>query len=392
MKKTTLTVRPIFVTLILILLLTDNAKAAFKPDQIYRSNRLDISVDTQFYKTTANFNSSGSKTDLVNDNYYQIIDVTPQIRYGLTQSLGVRLGGNVGNAQSSDIVANRSNSTFNRLDVGGDFLFLEFGSLQTIFDFEYSHALEKVDANTDSALNGSATSDIKPTFILRMNMESFYPYANIGANFRSDGQSNLLTYGGGGEFRFQEFGLGAEVQGFTSISDDKYTNQAFRRDNVTLKVNGGSKRFYSINPSLLTGKLFLNFPVSKTFFIKLYGGYDFVGSNMSQGFLAGGSIAVSFDDLFKSSAKSTPSRSSRITPTDRSTTKPQPRTQGFREDTNDGVNQEYFKTIKPSQDNYIQNVEESGEDEEGMSTTVKRKDDKGYTIKLKQIKKKPKKK
>ncbi|MES2802763.1 MAG: hypothetical protein V4654_09750 [Bdellovibrionota bacterium] len=398
MKKTSNTLRSKvnFIVLSLTLFSTAQSWAFFDPYQVYRPQRFDLAVDTQFYKTTANFDSGGEKTDLAFENSFQIVDVSPQLRWGMFRDLGVRLGGNVGSSESVDPINTRNNSTFNRLDVGADYRLLNYESFQTILDFEYSHAIEKVQTATDSSLNSNGASEIKSTLIMRLDLGSFYPYTYIGANIRSEGLSTLLTYGVGGEFRFSELGLGAVVEGFSSVKDDEFTNSASRRDLITTRVNGGSRKFYSINPNALAAEVFLNFAMTEWIKFKAYGGADVTGSNTSQGFFVGGALTFTLDygsggdDLEEQRVIRRSQRAKKVKkPVDNS----------FKESTDDGVDQNYFKSVDPSNDDYVQPIEEEEEQQpapqNGTGSSVNPStqsdlDQLGYQIKLKKLKKKKK--
>ena len=393
MKKTSNTLR--FVVLSLTLLSSAQSWAFFDPYQVYRPQRFDLSVDTQFYKSTANFDSGGEKTDLPFENSYQLIDVSPQLRWGMFRDLGVRLGGNIGTSESVDPINTRNNSTFNRIDVGADYQLLNFESFQTIIDFEYSHPMEKIETNTDSSLNSNGATEIKPTVIMRMDVGSFYPFAYLGGNIRGEGLSTLLTYGVGGEFRFSELGLGAALDGFSSVKDDEFTNSATRRDIITTRVNGGSKKFYSINPNGLAAEIFLNFAMTDWMKFKAYGGADVTGSNTSQGFFVGGALTLtldygdgSHDDVEEQRVIR---RNQRVKKTKAKSNN------GFQESTEDGVDQNYFKSVDPNNEEYIQPIEEqppqngtSSSVDPSNSATQSDLDQLGYQIKLKKLKKKKK--
>ena len=69
----------------------------------------------------------------------------------------------------------------------------------------------------------------------------------------------------------------------------------------------------------------------------------------------------------------------------------------FQEDTQDGVNQDYFKPVSPSRDNYVQPIEEispsvNEQQDQEKQQLKKQMNELDYTIKLKKIKKKKKKK
>lgn len=404
MKKTSNTLRskPNFIILSLTMLVTlfstAQSWAFFDPYQIYRPYRFDLAIDGQFYKTTANFDSGGEKVDLAFENSYQLIDVNPQLRWGMFRDFGVRVGGNVGTSESVDPIDTRTNSTFNRVDFGADYQLLNYESFQTILDFEYSHPIEKVETTTDASLNSHGASEIKPTLIMRADLGTFYPYAYLGGNIRSEGLSTLLTYGVGGEFRFSELGLGAALEGFSTVKDDEFTNSASRRDLITTRVNGGSKKFYSINPNLLAAEVFLNFAMTENIKFKAYGGTDVTGSNIAQGFFVGGAITFSLDYGNGSDALEERRATRRSQPAKK--VKAKTTNNNFQESTDDGVDQNYFKSLDPNKEDYVQPIEEQppqpvpqngtssvNPSNSGVQNDL---DQMGYQIKLKKLKKKKK--
>jgi hypothetical protein len=401
MKKTSTTLRSKINLAILGLAFfsTAQTEAFFDPYQVYRSQRFDLAIDTQFYKTTANFDSNGEKVDLAFENSYQIIDVNPQLRWGMFRDFGVRVGSNIATAESVDPIDTRGNSSFNRLEFGADYQLFNLENFQTILDFEYSHPLEKISETQDDVLNGNGASEIKPTLILRGDFGSFYPYVYVGGNIRSEGLSALATYGGGGEFRFSELGFGAALDGFSSVKDDDFTNTASRRNIVTTRVNGGSKKYYSINPNSLAAEIFLTFAMTDFIKFKAYGGADVIGSNYSQGFFAGTALTLTLNYGNNDHSEERATRSKRPT-TKKAKAKAKPVESGFREDTEDGVDQNYFKSVDPSNDDYVQPIEEEQpqvqpESQNGTGSSVDPSvqndmDQLGYTIKLKKLKKKKK--
>ena len=145
-----------------------------------------------------------------------------------------------------------------------------------------------------------------------------------------------------------------------SIKDDEKTNQPLDRDSITNQVNAGSKRYYSINPNLTDSELYLKFDLDRDWAVKASAGYTLLGSNSAEGFHLGASLNWGFGGQSK---KYSPARSS-FKKSDTKPTKPMktdPADQTFREDTNDGVNQDYFKPVSPSKSDYIEQIEGSSE-------------------------------
>jgi len=402
-----------------LILISDYANAYSNPDQAYKSGQFDIAIWSDYYRSEQNFDANGTKQNLLNSNYYQLINVNPQIRWGVFDSLGTRIGFNIASAESSDVYATRKNSTFNRIDFGIDYLLMNLDGFQGIVDVEYSYSPDKIQTNTDAVINGVGASEFKPTFILRMSVDQLYPYSLIGINYRSDGLSTLLTYGIGAEYRFSEMGLGLAINGFSTIKNDDKSNNAIVRDAIINRVNAGSKKFYSINPNLLSIETYLKFLVTDNTAVKAFANYDIHGSNIAQGFTVGAVLTFSFDSglSFQSDTnkqienknnavkknnnyQSRPKTYGPKKSQDRQSPKLTEDADFFKEDTDDGVNQDYFKPVRPQQEEYIQPIDSNNSQNETQQnqfeTTISNKQDSvnndsdpsGYTIKLKKKKKK----
>lgn len=401
-------------------LIFDYANAFLSPDQVYKNGRFDLAIESAYFRSTQNFDANGTQQTLLNSNSYQLINVNPQIRWGIFKDLGVRAGFNIATAESADLSATRKNSTFNRIDFGLDYLLIDSSGFQGIVDFEYAYAADKIATNTDSVINGPGASEIKPSLILRMPIEHLYPYGLIGINYRSEGLSTLLTYGLGAEYHFSEIGLGAALKGYSTIKNDDNSNNTSIRDTITTRVNAGSKKFYSINPNLLTTEMFLKFLVTDNTMIKAFANYDVYGSNIAQGFTVGATLTLSIDSSlgfgqnssYRTDNKPVPRKQNtnsvnRQNPTthskknNNSTVIPRVSEEPtlFKEDTNDGVNQDYFKPVTPQKEEYIQPIDQNNSqietaphqnDSMSSSTDESLKNDLdqlGYTIKLRKKKK-----
>ena len=424
MKKLNYRVKKCFNAFILYvvysILIFDYANAFLSPDQVYKNGRFDLAVESDYFRSTQNFDANGTQQTLLNSNSYQLINVNPQIRWGILKDLGIRAGFNIATAESADLYATRKNSTFNRIDFGLDYLLIDTSGFQGILDFEYAYAPDKILTNTDSVINGPGASEIKPSFIVRMPVEHLYPYGLIGINYRSEGLSTLLTYGLGAEYHFSEMGLGSALNGYSTIKNDDNSNNALVRDTITTRVNAGSKKFYSINPNLLTTEMFLKFLMTDNTMVKAFACYDVYGSNVAQGFTVGATLTFSIDSSLgfgQSASYRSDSRSmlrkqntnsmNRQNPTTNikksNNASPTPRVSEeptlFKEDTNDGVNQDYFKPVTPQKEEYIQpidqnnsQIESSPSQNDSMSSSNDEAlkndlDQLGYTIKLRKKKK-----
>lgn len=369
----------------------------YNPYQIFRKDRIDIELTANYFKSEINFGSDGTQQNLTSGNYFQNIDMTPTARWEYFEDIGFVAGLNVAASESSDPLTTRKNSIVNRVDLGADYLFWNSDIHETFVRFIYSHPLEKNSGSTDSVSTSDGATEIKPEIIMRFNLDGLYPYVQGGLNYRSEGLSTLATYGAGIELRFSEIGLGAAILGRASIKDDDYTNSIAVRDAVNNRVNGGSKKYFSVNPNSTDLELSMVFSASENLLFKLFGGSTLIGSNSAVGYNAGLSVNFNFDDEKYHSTVKRKNKSK--TNENLNVISREPTPNDFKEDTNDGVNQEYFKPVSPAQKSYINKVEGKSEaiknatDAEPVGQSVQSEpiSKTEYSIKLKQKKSKKKK-
>lgn len=389
----------------------------------YHEGRTDFDFTLNYFKTTSNFSSSGSKTDLPAGRYLQTIDTAAQVRYVLFNDVALFGGLNVGSAESSDSVATRTNSTVSNVFLGTDFQFLNTSSFNLTGEISYLQNLEKVKQDTDSVLNSDGASEINALIGSTFNFDSIYFFTKGGIKYRAEGLSTLLTYTAGIENRFDDLAVGFSLAGFTSIRNDDHTDQAAYRDNVTARVDAFSKKYYAVNPNLLDSEIYFKYNFTKNLGLKAFAGYPILGSNSAVGIHAGASVSWGFGGFDGPHSYRAKDLEPRKIPTVRPlpvTSPPAPTVHHanpptppkpvaapptrntFKEDTDDGVNQNYFKPVAPSKEEYIEQLEGSPKnlknatepDEDMTIIPLKKgnapppKNDGDYKIKLKKVKKK----
>ncbi|MFZ3228808.1 MAG: hypothetical protein WA160_01290 [Pseudobdellovibrio sp.] len=374
----------------------------------YSLGRIDTEVTVNYFKTDSNFSTSGSKVDLPSGFTYQVINFTPEVRYVVLPDFGISAGLNVGSAESSDTIATRRNSSLNKIFIGADYLLYNTNWLSLMTEFSYTQVLEKVKIDTDTVLNSDGANEIIALISSVINYEPFYPFFKGGIKYRTEGLSSLFLYIAGIETRFSDFSLGGLATGYISIKDDDLTSTSSTREILTNRVDAYSKKYDSINPNLLDSEFYLKYNFSKDLAMKAFAGYTILGSNTAMGLHAGFSAQWSFggDSIRTSHPKEVEQKRQQVV-------KPLPpviikkavpiktnptNSNGFKEDVNDGVNQDYFKPVTPSNEEYIEQIEGSSKSlknatdpEPTDDMTVKQIDsNSGYQIKLKKIKKKKK--
>lgn len=366
----------------LILLGTSLASAkGYDSYRTFRTKPISVHMDVQYYKTEANFDADGSRASLPSGHSFQIIDITPSLRWQFSE-LAFMGGINIANSESEDTLYNRKNSIINRVDLGAEYLFMQDVWYRFFGRLSYSHPLESIDNNGDQVLTSDGAYEVHPEAILNLDFEGdFYSFLKAGFLLRGQGLSGLATYGVGAAYKFSSYGVGVSVLGGLTVKNDDYTQDAAYRNNLNNRVDGGSKIFNAINPNYHNLEFDFNFSFAQQSSVKIFAGTNLIGSNTSAGYYVGANIAwvLDYNPDFGSSS-----------PSPRRQKSPEPL---FKENTDDGVDQNYFKPLRPAEPDYIQQIEGSPkslkeattpeEDEDMMIKTVpNKKSTPGYKIKL----------
>lgn len=375
-------------------------------DDVFRNftqNRFDSSLNVNYFKSEANFASNGSQQSLPSGYSFQIIDTNISARYVLLDDLGLHAGMNIGSSESVDASATRRNSTLNYINLGADYLIFRSRSFSLYADLTYLHSVEKVATDTDSSLNSDGASEVQAQVTTLFDVGYMQPFLSGGVNYRMEGLSTLLTYQLGVQTSFGKTVFGAALNGYVSVIDDSKTSTPTVRDLITNRVNATSKKFYAVNPNLLDSDIYMKFFFTPNLAVQVHGGYPIIGSNAALGYHVGAGVSWGFGgDHYENYSRPThplPATHVNLTTPAQNPPRVQPAPpKKFQEDTSDGVNQDYFKPVAPSQDPYFDKVQNvppaSTEDEEDFQINSKKAppsssgENNEYQIKLKKAKKK----
>ncbi|MCB0384252.1 MAG: hypothetical protein KDD43_02575, partial [Bdellovibrionales bacterium] len=146
-----------------------------------------------------------------------------------------------------------------------------------------SYPVKTVEETTDEVVAGEGVPTAKFGLWVQKKWLTLDNYGYLGVNYRAEGRSSLAEYVLGTKKDLEGLEFGAEVRGYESVTDDEFTDTPTKRTAVVNKVNGGSLKFYGINPSLLSANFFVRLQMSDAF--SLQGGYglDLQGKSMAKG-------------------------------------------------------------------------------------------------------------
>lgn len=344
-----------------LFLLTVLVRSGFADEVLhsYRQGRADFGISVDYFKTTANFGTDGSKVDLLSGNYFQKIDTYIGARYVLFDDWSVFANVKVGGSESMDALSTRRNSSVSQILIGTGYQLFNTGFWATSVDLSYTQAVEKIDPATDNVLNNDGANEVRGLATTSLNFDDLVPFAQVGINYRTEGLATLLLYTGGVELKLSPVNLGVLLRGLSTLKEDANTARPFVRDLITGRVDAGSRKYDSINPSLLDSELYLKYDFGRDLSFKTFGGYTLSGSNSAVGFHVGAEINWGFGADGSRSSSVPTKRNAVRKPIPKNKITLDPSDKSFTEDTNDGVNQDYFKPLAPAKDQYIEQIEGS---------------------------------
>ncbi len=323
---------------------------AFDNSKNFRKDTLEVFASTQYYYSQSNFNSSGTQQSLSSGNYYMLIDATFGGRYTLGSRAAFTLAGNVGNATSHSAVANRSNSSFNWVKLGAEYLAYS-GAIDVIPEFFAIIPTDKVNfTSNDAVANSEGVTELHPRLTLQKTFGSVGMYGYAGFAYRDAGRSYLAPWGAGVFYQTTDSKFGAEIFGSQSITDDKDTSARVLRDNYNTNVMAGSVKFGALNPSIIDTNFFFKYGLNSKWSMQADAGIAVAGSNAANGWHVGALLQYAFD--FSSSGKTEEYIPAQPNPVPRGKSEMynsdpgvvDSRVHKFKEDTQDGVDQSLFKS------------------------------------------------
>ena len=248
-----------------------------------RDGQLDVSADLSYYSSSQNFDANEGAFEALDAGHsYSEWLLNSQLDYGWTDRLSTAAGLNIVHATADDPNFTRSNSQVR--DIYGVLKYRAFSKpFQVYLKTKALIPLFTVDSNSDEVILGDGAIEAEPSVLVQWPVRSFVPYAEVGYRYRDQGLATLLTYQAGLLYRSRPLWIKAFATGFDTLSADQYTNSPGQRNLVLDRVNAGSLRHYSVDPSVLDAGVQFGIDLNKQFLLLV--GYQTAlnGSNYSKG-------------------------------------------------------------------------------------------------------------
>ncbi|MBL7670064.1 MAG: hypothetical protein JNM39_06230 [Bdellovibrionaceae bacterium] len=310
----------------------------------YRQGQLKTYFGADFFYATQSFDGSGNSGALTSSgDYYYLLEMPLGIRYSFNDSWAFDLAGIFAAAESktSDITykATRSNSSLNGVYFGTDFVLMR-SPFELIPELDVIYPLEKYDTTTDYVMTSEGVLQATGALRIQHSFGAFLMFGRLGYTYRAEGRSSLLPYSIAGAYDTGSTAFGLAVSGFQSLSTDQDQAKPLLRNTTISRVQGGARKFYSIEPSMVDLSLFLNMEISPRWSLDFNGGYDVAGTSYAQGPHGGMTLTINWD-LFQKKGTGSQDISAPLTPESRLSTEKD--IQMFKEEVQDGVDQKLFQ-------------------------------------------------
>ncbi len=332
----------LFLAVLSLFLFQVAANAKIYGPKRYDAIGLITYASADLYYTTENFDANSKAAGLLSSNEYMVLDIPFGLRYNVQPTWAIEAGlkATYAKSKSSDPFngGERTNSEIHEARFATDML-IETNAFDLIPEFELVIPFTKISSTTDSVMLGDGVQTMTGKLHVQTEFGQGDFFSYIGYSKRDQGRSDLLPWSIGMGWNNGGSLLGARFFGFQSITDDKDKNFRYSREYVNNKVNGGSLKYYSVNPSVMSVEGLWFFKVQRQLQAQLHFGIDLAGQSYSKGMFGGLTFVFDWGEKQRS-LRQRPKREVQ-----------QPRGNGiavetetidFREDTNESSDQKYF--------------------------------------------------
>lgn len=268
-----------------LVLLSPCAQALPRPE-IDPENSSRIFVESSYDTTTANYDTDGSGyVALGNGRSYKVFQGRLGGEHWLTEDFSVFA--QIGGARSESNDGNFTRTNTSATDLMGGLRYV-FGRtpFPVLAEISLAYPFNRVDEYTDDTLTGEGTMKIDSAIWVEFWLSSFRPYGRLGFLYQDGGRSSPAEVLLGAAFDPEGFSIGSEFYYSKTLLEDEFTDTRVRRDTVTTRVDGGSWKYYSVNPEIMGVRAVGSVDLSSTFRLGLVYDHTLNGKASAAGWSA----------------------------------------------------------------------------------------------------------
>lgn len=249
----------------------------------FNAGRWKVITTVDMYSSNENFgNSTGRKEPLPDGNEYENTVGKLLTHYGLGKDWELFGGFTYSRAKSLTDQVQRTQSAFTDLHLGANYRAVE-GSFSLYPGMALSVPLTTIDPATDDVLLSEGAFALSLPVYMDYKWSFLALYANLTPSFLGDERGARVFYALGAKKRVGPFILNVELNGMDTFVNDGLTETPNLRTDVVNRVNGGSFRYYSINPGVYHVAAQARFRITQMFIAGVGYAQELNGSRHSAG-------------------------------------------------------------------------------------------------------------
>lgn len=252
-----------------------------------RENRYEIRGEFSYFTSESNY---GSGAQVPDDGSFTNALTSTQVLFDLNPDLRLYGGAVYGWTEADDGYESRTHSGFSEVSLGTQYWF-RLPLVYLVPQGDFTAPTFRVDEYSDDPLIGEGAMKVRAGGWAIFRLGLVRPFVYAGFEYRDEGRSHLLPYRVGLQFKQKMFWLQGEYRGHQTVMDDENSDLRQDRDLYLHQVNGGSYRYYAINPSVGEGAVEAGLQVG-SFGVKAGFAMTATGDNAAEGWTA--LVGVSF--------------------------------------------------------------------------------------------------
>lgn len=234
-----------------------------------RAGQYELGVEASYFSTDTNYDSGGTSRTLFNGSGLTNVRGDLRVEYDFSRVWRAFAGVSYAQTHTDSLDplgttrnVKRDNAGMNDATVGG-LAWFTFDQVAVVPQVQLTYPFWHVSETSDSPLVGEGAMSLQAGGWAIWHLGMFYPYGFAAFEYRDSGRASLFPYAVGVNVRPNIWWAQAEYRGFMTIANDSDVENRGVRDVYLTQVNGGSYRFYAVNPNaaeiaLETGLRFRN--------------------------------------------------------------------------------------------------------------------------------------
>jgi hypothetical protein len=211
-----------------------------------RENRYEIRGEFSYFASDSNY---GSGAQIPDGGEFTNALTAAQVFYDLTSDFRAYGGATYGWTKADDGYESRTHAGFSELSLGSQYWF-RLPRLYLVPQGDFVMPAFRVDEYSEDALIGDGAMRIRGGGWAILRLGPVHPFSYLGFEYQDEGRARLLHYNAGLQFKPKNYWLQAEFHGYQTVIDDSDSDLRQDRDLYLHQVDGGSYRFYALNPSV----------------------------------------------------------------------------------------------------------------------------------------------